>query len=165
MFFRATTETHKIRFFKARLNWLLEVTVSIRIFFTFQEGSTESVTTDHIGGILVGKSPSEVDSVILQSRNTSARYDDEISRALTLTNISPVCKNFIYVVINRNILFHFRALGFLGFCLTSTGDNACLAALDMFVQCLHGALISSSGAAHIVAAMTVTEWASLDKVK
>ena len=61
-------------------------------------------------------------------------------------------------------LFDFRALGFLGFCLSSTGDNACLAALDMFVQCLHGALMSTSGAAHIVAGMTVTEWTSFDKV-
>ncbi len=68
------------------------------------------------------------------------------------------------ILITFNLISYFRALGFLGYYLSSIGDDACLAVLDMYVQCLHGALMSTSGSQHMVAAMTVTEWASLDKV-
>ena len=59
----------------------------------------------------------------------------------------------------------FRALGYLGFSLSKAGDNHSLGALDIFVQCLHGALSSSSGSQFMVAAMVASDWASLSKVR
>lgn len=93
-----------------------------------KDGSKKSVATENIGGVLVGKSPSEVDSIILQARRESS-----------------------------------RALGFLGFYLSEAGDDQSLGALDLVVQCLHGALSSTSGAQYMVTAMVISEWAALSK--
>jgi hypothetical protein len=86
-------------------------------------------------------------------------------RTVFPASLSPQCLDVKLYIITCNVISDFRALGFLGFYLSSIGDDVCLAALDLFVQCLHGALMSTSGSQYMVAAMTVTEWASLDKVK